>query len=140
MFVFYDMEEIKQFELTTQEKNTISNVFDELAEISLILLAEGVKADNLPQMQTFDVVYHILENIEKDRGKQMNFCIIGIGYNTGKIEIQHNNMEEETKIFLENLITKQLEFFEKYTPKALEIFTSKGLHLLGRGKKIEEIG
>lgn len=119
------MIEVKQFKLTTQEKNTISDVFDELSKISLTLLAEGVKTDEMPQMQMFDIIYYILENAEEGRGKEMRFSITNLVSNGNKIEVIENNLELETRQFFENLIVKQLDFFEKNIPQALNYFLQK---------------
>jgi hypothetical protein len=129
---------IKMFEFTTQEESEIKKVLMQLAEITCILLAEGVKTDGVPSVNMFDIIYHILENTEKGRGDAMRFAVKGAIENNGTVEIIGNTkcVSQNSIRFLEGLLVNQIEFFKENIPEVLTIFKSRNLHILDDSKDI----
>lgn len=113
------MEDIVPFTLTTQEKNTIAEIVHELQEIILIMLENNVSSPEISQTNIFDIIYRILENSEHGKGNAMRLALVGIQNNDGKILLETNNMANETKLFFEDLLSKQLEYFAREIPKIM---------------------
>ncbi|MFT4967518.1 MAG: hypothetical protein ACI9CD_000525 [Candidatus Deianiraeaceae bacterium] len=132
--------DIKLFEFTTQEKNTIDAVFSELTEITCILIAEGMQTNNMPQINGFDIIHHVLENSQKGKGDAMRFAILGAHEINGMVHMKTNKgaISYDAVLFLEEMFNKQIEVYQRAIPMVLEVFHSKNLHLTGTTKEIKD--
>lgn len=132
---------IKIFEFTTQEESEIKEVLTQLSEITCVLLAEGVKTDEVPSVNVFDIIHHILENYEKGRGDEMRFAVCGAIESNGVVKIFGNldYISPKSINFLEELLTNQIEFFKKNIPAMLDVYKSRNFHILTSGTEIHTI-
>jgi hypothetical protein len=133
------MIDIEVFEFTTQEETIIAEVLTELTLLTVELLESGVTTDETPNVNVFDIMYHLLEGNEDGRGKAMKFAITGVYEQTGRIELKTNNMNENSINFLEGVLNNQLEFYKKEVPNAFENLVKNNIHLLGKPKDISEV-
>jgi hypothetical protein len=133
------MIDITMFEFTTQEETIITEVLMELTLLTIELLQSGVTTDETPNVNVFDIIYHVLEGDEDGRGKAMKFAITGVYEQDGRLALKTNNMHENSINFLEGILNKQLEFYQKEVPNAFESLVKDNIHLIGNPKDISSI-
>ena len=112
------------FELTTQEENLISELFAEISQITIDLLQEGCFTNDFCQVNAFDILESFFEGREKERGTLFRSSILQVNVDNNYIKIE-GNMDKHSINFLEQALNKQIEFFEKHIPNALEGFIEK---------------
>ena len=69
----------------------------------------------------------------------MKFAITAVYEQDGRLALKTNNMHENSINFLEGILNKQLEFYQKEVPNAFESLVKDNIHLIGNSKDISSI-
>lgn len=117
------MNELEPFEFTKQEEISIDECICEISEVIWEFIASGIKGDVEKQVTILDVISQILGD---DRSKPFHFAITGVKEVDGRIFLQTNegSISQNSVAFLENLLQKQIEYFEANLPQAFELRTN----------------
>jgi hypothetical protein len=124
------MNELEPFEFTKQEEISIDECICEISEVIWEFIASGIKGEVEKQVTIFDIISQI---IGVERSKPFHFAITGVKEIDGKIVLQTNegSIAKSSVIFLENLLQKQIKYFEENLPQALHLRTKARQFCLG---------
>ena len=116
------MNELEPFEFTKQEEISIDECICEISEVIWEFIASGISGEVEKQVTIFDIISQILGD---ERSKPFHFAITGVKEIDGKIVLQTNegSIAKSSVSFLENILQKQIEYFEANLPQALELRT-----------------
>lgn len=114
------MNELEPFEFTKQEEISIDECICEISEVIWEFIASGIKGEVEKQVTIFDIISQILG---VERSKPFHFAITGVKEIDGKVVLQTNegSIAQNSVAFLENLLQKQIEYFEENLPQALHL-------------------
>ena len=114
------MNELEPFEFTKQEEISIDECICEISEVIWEFIATGVSGEVETQVTILDIISQILGD---DRSKPFHFAITGVKEVDGRIFLQTNedSISRNSVQFLENLLQRQIEYFEANLPHALEL-------------------
>lgn len=114
------MNELEPFEFTKQEEISIDECICEISEVIWEFIASGISGEVEKQVTILDIISQILGD---DRSKPFHFAITGVKEVDGRIFLQTNegSISQNSVAFLENLLQKQIEYFEENLPQAFEL-------------------
>jgi hypothetical protein len=111
------MNTLEPFEFTKQEEISIDECICEISEVIWQCVASGISGTVEKHVTTLDIISQILG---EERSKSFHFAIIGVEKIEGRVvlEINEGAISQNSVSFLENLLQKQVEYFEKNLPQA----------------------
>ncbi len=114
------MNELEQFEFTKQEEINIEEVVSEISKVVWEFVASGIKGNVERQVTILDIISQMIGN---QRSTLLHFAITGITKIDGTVKLQTNegSIAQTSVDFLENLLQKQVEYFEANLPQAFEL-------------------